>query len=229
MLRRSLAGILGLLVMTSLAWAADKDVKGTIVKVDKDKKMVTISTDDGKKDFLVGTSTKIMDDKGKVVKEGLADSRIKVGEEVTIVLATATSKTMKEMHLAKAEAVKDTTKDTKSTKTETASGKKPTTDDSKKGIREAKTEIKGGIKGKLTKIDADKNMFSLTTDDGKKMDFTLSDKTEFIGPRGGKSKDGMKDDRFVVGAEVTVVAASGGKAASEVHLPYRKKEDSNKK
>ena len=56
------------------------------------------------------------------------------------------------------------------------------------------------------------------------------DKTKFIGPKGGKAKDGLKDDRMAKGNEVKVLPTKDGKTAKEVHLPYRKKStDKDKK
>ena len=42
---------------------------------------------------------------------------------------------------------------------------------------------------------------------------------EFVGPHGGISKAGLKDDRLAVGNEVTLVLS--GKSLKEIHLPYR--------
>jgi hypothetical protein len=77
------------------------------------------------------------------------------------------------------------------------------------------------VQGEITKIDKDKTTFTLKTEDGKKVEYKVDDSTKFIGPKGGESKEGVKDDRFVVGAPVTVVASKDGKTALEVHLPNR--------
>jgi hypothetical protein len=220
MLRRSTAGLIALLVSAGALWAADKETTGKIVKIDADKKIVTVTTADGKKDFAIAADTKFLDEKGKTTKDGIKDKRLIAGAEITIVTA-ATGKTIKELHLnASTTTTKDTKKDTK----ETVDLKK----DAKKDVKEAKSEttkeIKG-IKGTVTKVDAAKNTFLVTTEEGKKMEFSIGDKTEFIGPRGGVSKDGIKDDRFVAGAEVIIVTGGTGKAVAEIHLPYRKRAD----
>jgi hypothetical protein len=78
------------------------------------------------------------------------------------------------------------------------------------------------IKGKVIKVDPDTKLLSIMTEDGKK-EYTISDTTKFIGPKGGVSKLGLKDDRLVAGAEVKLVIAGNNKTVREVHLPERKK------
>lgn len=87
-------------------------------------------------------------------------------------------------------------------------------DDGKKVVK--------GTKAKITKVDAAKNILSVTTDAGKKMDVQIGKTTKFIGPKGGVSDEGIKDDRVAVGNEVTLVMEKDGKTAREVHLPVRK-------
>jgi hypothetical protein len=95
----------------------------------------------------------------------------------------------------------------------------------KDSAKEKKATAKDGmeIKGKVTKVDAEKKTFTIETEDGKKLDFKVGDDVKFIGPRGGPSKEGIKDDRFKVGNEVKLVTDAGGKTLKEVHLPVRKK------
>jgi preprotein translocase subunit YajC len=102
--------------------------------------------------------------------------------------------------------------------------------DAKKDSGTAKSSGKGTaaadtkeIKGKVTKVDADKGTFSIETDDGKKLDFKVDDKVKFVGPRGGPSKQGIKDDRFKVGAQVTLTTDASGKVLQQVKLPVRTK------
>jgi hypothetical protein len=220
MLRKSTLGLLALLVSAGALLAADKETTGKIVKIDADKKIITLTTDDGKKDFIIGADTKYLDDKGKATKDGIKDKRLIAGAAVTIT-TTTTGKTIKELQLS------PVTVTTKKDPKETVDPKK----DAKKDVKEAKVEttktIKG-IKGTVTKVDASKNIFLVTTDEGKKMEFSIGEKTEFIGPRGGVSKEGVKDDRFVAGAEVTIVSGGTGKPVAEVHLPYRKHEKDEK-
>jgi hypothetical protein len=83
------------------------------------------------------------------------------------------------------------------------------------------------VKGKVVKVDAKKNTITLNTLDGKKV-YTVSDETKFVGPRGGVSDDGIKDDRLKVGAEITLVIAGNNKTVREVRLPIREKEERKK-
>jgi hypothetical protein len=78
------------------------------------------------------------------------------------------------------------------------------------------------VKGKLVKVDVDKKILTINTDDGKK-EYTVSADTKFIGPKGGVSKDGIKDERLVAGAELKLVIAGNNKTVREVHLPEKKK------
>ena len=89
--------------------------------------------------------------------------------------------------------------------------------DKDKDVKAAGKEVKGVI----TKIDKDKMTFKVKTEDGKTVEYKVEEATKFVGPRGGESKEGIKDDRFVVGAEVTLVVSKNGKALEEVQLPVR--------
>jgi hypothetical protein len=53
--------------------------------------------------------------------------------------------------------------------------------------------------------------------------------TKIIGPRGGVSEDGLKDDRLRPGAKIKIVFNPGGKSAKEIHLGARKKSGKDKK
>ena len=86
--------------------------------------------------------------------------------------------------------------------------------------KEVKKEGKE-VKGEITKIDKDKATFKLKTEDGKTTDYKIEDATKFVGPKGGAAKEGIKDDRFVVGAPVTLVLSKDGKKVEEIHLPNR--------
>ena len=104
-----------------------------------------------------------------------------------------------------------------------------------KGAQDKGKEVKKvdkGTKATITKIDVDKKTISVTSEDGKKkMDVLVGKDTQFIGPRGGKSEDGIKDDRVTVGNVISVVFDKDGKTAREIHLPVRKgekKEDAKK-
>jgi hypothetical protein len=53
--------------------------------------------------------------------------------------------------------------------------------------------------------------------------YDVNDKTKFVGPKGGVSDAGLKDDRLVAGAELSLVIAGNNRTCREVHLPERKK------
>jgi hypothetical protein len=140
-----------------------------------------------------------------------------VGSEVKVVTASG-AKTIKELHLEPVRGIKDA-KDTHDTKDKR---------EAKKDVGESKKDVRG-IKGKVTKVDIERKTVWITTDEGKKMEFSIGDNTEFIGPRGGISKEKIKDGRFVTGAEITIVTSANGKAVEEIHLPYRKRVEENGK
>jgi hypothetical protein len=77
------------------------------------------------------------------------------------------------------------------------------------------------VKGTVVKVDAKANTLTIKTDDGEKT-YDINDDTKFLGPKGGASKEGIKDDRLAKGAEVTILVAGNNKTAREVRLPERK-------
>src|SRR5262245_54945704 len=84
-----------------------------------------------------------------------------------------------------------------------------------------KSEIKGGIEGKVKKVDVDKEILTITVD-GKERTFTVTEDTTIVGPQGGTVRRRLKDPRFHEGLEITVVA--DGKTAKELHLGYDRKD-----
>ena len=80
------------------------------------------------------------------------------------------------------------------------------------------------VKGTVVKVDVKASTLTIKTDDGEKT-YDINDDTKFLGPKGGVSKEGIKDDRLAVGAEVKLVIAGNNKTAREVHLPERKDKD----
>jgi hypothetical protein len=76
------------------------------------------------------------------------------------------------------------------------------------------------IKGKVVRVDVKKKVLTVQTDEGRKV-YTVSDDTKFIGPKGGVSDAGLKDDRLVAGAEIKLVVAGNNRTVREVHLPER--------
>ncbi len=83
------------------------------------------------------------------------------------------------------------------------------------------------VKGTVVKVDLDKKTLTVKTEDGEKT-YDINDDTKFLGPKGGVSKEGIKDDRLAKGAEVKLVIAGNNKTAREVHLPERKEKDKDK-
>jgi hypothetical protein len=79
------------------------------------------------------------------------------------------------------------------------------------------------VNGKLVKIDAKDKTLTVETKDGKKV-YMVNDDTKFLGPKGGRSDAGLKDDRLVPGAEVRLSIAANNRTVREVHLPERKKD-----
>jgi hypothetical protein len=79
------------------------------------------------------------------------------------------------------------------------------------------------VTGKVKIVNLSKKNFTITLENGKERTFAVDKKTKFLGPQGGPSKSGLKDDRMAKGYEVKVLPAKGGKIAKEVRLPYRKK------
>jgi len=96
----------------------------------------------------------------------------------------------------------------------------PKKDAPKKDDGEPK-ELKGTA-AKITKIDLEKKLITVEANK-KTVVLSVSDTTKFVGPRGGPSDDGIKDDRVFVGSEVRYVLDSTGKSLAELHLPYREK------
>jgi hypothetical protein len=78
------------------------------------------------------------------------------------------------------------------------------------------------VKGKVVKVDVKAKTLTVQTDDGKKV-YMVNDETKFLGPKGGVSDAGLKDDRLVPGAELKLVIAGNNRTVREVHLPERKK------
>jgi hypothetical protein len=78
------------------------------------------------------------------------------------------------------------------------------------------------VTGTLVKVDAKNNTLTVKTADGDKT-YDVNAETKFLGPKGGASDAGLKDDRLVKGAMLKLVIAGNNRTAREVHLPERKK------
>lgn len=109
-----------------------------------------------------------------------------------------------------------------------AAGQDKAKDKDAKDKKEPAKEVKGTAV-KVVKLDRDKRTAVVQGSDGNLATIKIGDDVQFIGPRGGVSKEGIKDDRFAVGAEVRLVMGDGKKTVKEVHLPVRKGEDKDKK
>jgi hypothetical protein len=84
---------------------------------------------------------------------------------------------------------------------------------------------KNAIAGKVKTVDVKAATFTITLKDGKDRKFTVDDKTEFWGPKGGDrgtGAKGLEDDCMEKGYEIKVVPAKDTKIAKDVHLPNRK-------
>jgi hypothetical protein len=77
------------------------------------------------------------------------------------------------------------------------------------------------VKGKVVRLDVKKMTIVVKTDDGNKT-YTINEETKFVGPKGGVSEAGIKDDRLKPGAEITLIIAGNNRTVREVQLPLRK-------
>lgn len=98
MIPKALVATAGVLVCAALVLAADKQVTGTIVKVDVKKQTISVMTDDGKKDYEVNADTKFIGPRGGVSDQGIKDDRLKRGAEITLVIA-GNNRTVREVRL----------------------------------------------------------------------------------------------------------------------------------
>jgi FlaG/FlaF family flagellin (archaellin) len=78
------------------------------------------------------------------------------------------------------------------------------------------------VTGTLVKVDLKDNTLTVKTADGEKT-YDVNAETKFLGPKGGVSDAGLKDERLVKGVMLKLVVAGNNKTAREVHIPERKK------
>jgi hypothetical protein len=80
------------------------------------------------------------------------------------------------------------------------------------------------VEGTLVKVDLKESTLTIKTD-AEKVDKTydVNDKTKFIGPKGGVSDAGLKDERLVKGVHLGLVIAGNNRTCREVHIPEKKK------
>jgi hypothetical protein len=164
-----------------------------------------VKTDKGNQTVALGKDVKVVGPRGGVRKDGLEDEQLDKGAKIHLTLATD-GKTVNEIKLlAPAPAA-----GTKAAAMSAAAKAKA------KAMAGA-----GGPSGKIVKVDLAAMKFTIAGPAGKEIEFSFDANTLFIGPRGGEGEKNGKDERFVVGAPVRVVAGPNGKAVKEVHLPVR--------
>jgi hypothetical protein len=98
MLRHSAVGLIALLALAGSVLAADKEVKCKLVKVDVKKKVLTVLTEDGRKEYDVNDDTKFIGPKGGVSDKGIDDDRLVKGAELKLVVA-GNNRTLREVRL----------------------------------------------------------------------------------------------------------------------------------
>src|SRR5262245_50270178 len=69
-----------------------------------------------------------------------------------------------------------------------------------------KAAVKGGIEGKIVRVDADKGTVTIADVNQRERTFSITNETIIVGPRGGIVKRRLKDARFHNGLSITVVA-----------------------
>ena len=201
MCTRALAASATLLLAGSL-FAADKELHGQLGAVDPAGYKIAVTIDGKKQEFTAGLGV-VVTVRGKVSKEGLKDKALKAGAEVTLIIPDKATKVAKVV-VTPPPAVTET----------------PKTDAAKP---DEKPRSDRTVKAKINKVNVETGVISVTTDDGKKLDLSTTGDTKFIGPSGGVSTKGVKDDRVAVGNDIAFVVSSDGKKIEEIHLPVRKK------
>ena len=108
MLRIAMVGLVALGLLPGATRAADKDkeVTGTLVKVDQKASTLTIKTADGDKTYDVNAETKFVGPKGGAAEAGLKDERLVRGVMLKIMVA-ANNKTAHEVHIPERKKGKD--------------------------------------------------------------------------------------------------------------------------
>ena len=98
MWRNALSVVAVLFVSTGIALAADKEVMGTLVKVDVEKNVLTLKMDDGNKNYDVNAETKFIGPRGGVCDKGIKDERLVPGVELKLLVA-GNNRTLREVHI----------------------------------------------------------------------------------------------------------------------------------
>lgn len=82
----------------------------------------------------------------------------------------------------------------------------------------------GEVKGKIKKVDAEKNVVTVTTEDGKDVEFMVSDTTKLLNGKGADIKQGLKAKGFKEGANVTITCEKkdGKEVCTQIQLGGKK-------
>jgi len=210
---------------------SDNIVRGTIVELNKDSKVLTLKTDEGTRTFAVTRATKFMG------SDGINDSRLSSGAEVEI-LPARNGRSAREIHMMAAApsrperptAGTSAKSDNGTGTTATMPGAARTTKAPTPGpVHHTVAKPVDGVEARIIAVDQAARHITVQLKTGGKQDLTIAEDTEFIGPRGGVSDRGIKDDRVTPGADVTLVFVQGGRVLKEVHLPYRNEIEHNEK
>ncbi len=87
-----------LLLFAGSVLAADKEMNAKVVKVDVKKKVLVVTTEDGRKEYDVNDDTKFIGPRGGVSDKGINDERLTPGTEVKLVIA-GNNRTLRAVHL----------------------------------------------------------------------------------------------------------------------------------
>ena len=96
-------------------------------------------------------------------------------------------------------------------------------DDVKKPVKKDAKVIKDGIVGKVESVNEDKGTLTVKLEDGKEKVFSINDKTDILGPRGGVIRSRLGDKRFKDKISVTIVMDEEGKVAKAIYLGIDRK------
>lgn len=193
--------------------AADKEIKGKVVKYDPKTHAITVLTATGDDDQKLAADAKVFDAKGVESKDGLKDKRIAKGAEVKLLIPDK-ARTVKELHLVETTKAKAKS-DAKAKPDAKAKGEKPAT----AGAARFGADAKGTV-AKVLKLDVEKRTVSVELENGKKAEYKVAEDAKFIGPRGGTKND-IKDHRFEADNYVKIVVDAAGKTIAEVHFSFR--------
>jgi hypothetical protein len=83
------------------------------------------------------------------------------------------------------------------------------------------------LTAKVVKTDVEKGILTVA-DMGKNREFTVTEQTKIVGPKGFDSKERLKDERFAAGWELKLTIAADGKKLVQIQLPLRKEKKSDK-